>query len=233
MQRQFTRFPLVLPLQHRVPGHPLSGAAVGWTHNLSGGGACLELAEPLQPQLSLGLRLQTSGGPIEAEARVVWTRNPRPAEGGSLHGIAFTQLAPDHLEVLRRLLLSLQPWRRTQVRFPVDLAVICQPQRPPGPLYSSRVSDISRGGLALRLPEVLLPFTALDVTLPTPAGRLSLAGEIAWVDRPEGRRRGRLIRHGMRFARLDWSTALVLARLLAEALNSPQLSSPEVRTTPR
>ena len=196
-------------------------------------GACLELAEPLRPQLSLGLRLRTPAGPIETEARVVWTRSPQPAEGGSLYGIAFTQLAPDHIEVLRRLLLSLQPWRRTQVRFPVDLAVICQPQRPPGPLYSSRVSDVSRGGLALCLPEVLLPFTALEVALPTPAGPLSLAGEIAWVDRPEGRKRARLIRHGMRFARLDWPTALVLPLLLAEPPNSLLLSPPGVRTMPR
>lgn len=232
LHRRFTRFPLVLPLQHRVPGHPLARIEVGWTHDMSGGGACLELAEPLRSHLSLALQLHTPGGPIAAEARVLWTRAPLPAKGGILHGLAFTQLAPDQLEALRCLLLSLQPWRRTQMRLPVDLAVSCQPRRPPKPVHSGHASDLSRGGLSLHLPEALLPFTALEVTLPTPTGRLPLDGEIAWVQPPEGRRWGRPIRHGMRFAHLEWPTALALARLVAGPSNSSQHSSPGGRPTP-
>lgn len=215
LQRRFARFPLVLPLQHRVPDYPLAGVAVGWTHNLSGGGACLELAGPLRPQASVDLQLHTPDGLIAAEARVLWSRIPPPAEGGILHGIAFTQLAPDQLEALRRLLLSLRPWWHTRGRLPVDLAVTCQVTHPPGPSLPGRVRNFSRGGLLLRLPVALLPFTDLEVSVPTRMGSLTLASSIAWVE-PQQRRKSRtVIQHGIRFTRLDWPTSLALARLLA------------------
>jgi hypothetical protein len=231
LQRRFTRFPLELPLQYQVPGHPISGVAVGWTHNLGGGGACVELAEPLQRHVSFGLQLHIPGGQITEEAQVLWARTLPPAEGGILHGIAFTHSTPDQIEALHRLLLSLQMWRRTRVRFPINLAVSCQLQRPPGPLRWGRASDLSRGGLSLHHPEVLLPGTALDITVPTPNGRLKLGGKIAWVEPLEERRPGELIRHGVRFPHLEWSTALLLARLLTESRESPQWLPPKVSAT--
>jgi hypothetical protein len=215
LHRRFARFPLVLPLQHRVPDRPHAEAAVGWTHNVSGGGACLELAGPLRPSASLGLQLHTPDGPIAAEARVLWTRSRLPAEGGILHGIAFTQLAPDQLETLRRLLLSLRPWWHTRGRLPVNLAVTCHVTHPPGPSLPGRVGNFSRGGLLLRLPVALLPFMDLEVILPTPTGSLRLTSTIAWVEPQEKRKSRTAIQHGVRFTHLDWPTSLSLARLLA------------------
>jgi len=41
MPSKFPRYPIQLPLLHRVIGPPATGAGMGWTRNLSEGGACL------------------------------------------------------------------------------------------------------------------------------------------------------------------------------------------------
>ena len=231
--RRFTRFSVGLPIRHRVTGHPPAGVPVGWTVNLGGGGICVECADRLLPQASLGLCLHTERGPMNAEARVVWHRDPLPTGGGNLHGLAFTDLRQEQLEILRSQLLSFRPWRHTRGRLPVDAAVTCQPRRPPGPLLWGRLSDLSRGGLLLHLPEVLPPFTDVEVTLPTPGGAVPLAGTIAWVESRERRKPGRTIRHGVRFVALNWSTALALARFLTEVSDGPHPPSSRVSTVPQ
>jgi len=177
----------------------------------------------MRPEVSLRLRIRTDRGAIDVEARVVWSGGPSPAGGGILYGLAFTNLAPDKLETLRNLLLSLRPWRHTRGRVPVDLAVTCQPTRPPGLSLRGRVGSLSRGGLSLRLSEALPALTGLEVTLPTPAGSLTLASTIAWVEPREKRKYRTAVQHGVRFTALDWPTALALARFLTEPLESPHL----------
>jgi hypothetical protein len=231
--RRFTRFSVGLPIRHRVTDPPPAGGPVGWTVNLGGGGICVECADHLRPQASLGLWLHTERGPMNAEARVVWHRDPLPTGGGNLHGLAFTDLPQEQLEILRSQLLSFRPWRHTRGRLPVHVTVTCQPRRPPGPLLWGRLSDLSRGGLLLHLPEVLPPFTDVEVTLPTPPGVVLLAGTIAWVESRERRKSGRSIRHGVRFVALDWSTALALARFLTEPTDGPHPSSSRVSTAPQ
>ena len=68
----------------------------------------------------------------------------------------------------------------------------------------------------LRLPRVLPPETALDLTLDTSEGALTAEGAIVWVVPPVGRTPGGPIRHGLRFTAIEWSTLLALARVLAE-----------------
>jgi len=99
------RYPMRLPFLHKPQAPAPIRAGVGWTRDLSEGGACVELAETLQPQMPLCIRLQTDQGPIEAEAQVVWTGEFYPGRGGVLHGIAFTHLAPSQLRALAGLLL--------------------------------------------------------------------------------------------------------------------------------
>ena len=104
-QRRSPRHDIVLPLLHRATPAALR-VGVGWTRNLSEGGACLELTVRLPPQAPLWVHLQTDRGTIEAKAQVAWTGAPDSARGSVLHGVAFTQMSPAQRRVLRDMLLS-------------------------------------------------------------------------------------------------------------------------------
>lgn len=217
VQRRSPRYPIQLPLLYRPKLPTLSNnVGAGWTRDLSESGACIELAERLQPLGFLNVRLRTDRGPIQAEAQVVWAGEPTPPSGGIPHGLAFTRIAPDQSQALRDLLLPLSMVPHAGVRMPVDLPIQCQPTSPPGAMLQGRTGDMSRGGLLLFLPEALSPGTALEATLQTATGPLSVTGVIVWAEPPERRRYGRSIRHGMQFTTLDWSISLYLGLLLAE-----------------
>lgn len=224
VQRQFSRYLIQLPLLHRPLARTPAGAGVGWTRNLSEGGACVDLAECFRPQIPLRLRLQTDRGAIEVEGRVAWTGDPLPTGGVIPHGVAFTLVGRDQLPALRDLLLSKGEVRHAGVRLPLELAVTCRAKGQEGSPLQGRTGDISRGGLLLRLPEVVPPGTALEVTLHAPQEPLSLEGAVVWVAPPENRRPGQLIQHGLRFTALGWSLSLSLGYLLAEPLHDPYAS---------
>jgi hypothetical protein len=217
LRRQFQRYLIQLPILHKaeVPGSTRAG--VGWTRNMSEGGACVELGERLRPPMSLRLLLRTDRGSVEVEGQVVWAGEPGLVGGGILHGVAFTQIAPDQLQALRDLLLSRGQVRHDGVRLPLELSVTCQPRTQAGPPLQGLTGDISRGGLLLLLPQVLPPGSILDITLHTPNGPLTLEGAVAWVESPGGRALGPPFRHGLHFTALGWSTSLSLGLLLAEA----------------
>ncbi|MEK6716642.1 MAG: hypothetical protein AAB253_06100 [candidate division NC10 bacterium] len=59
VQRRFIRYTIVLPILHTMNGSAPARSGVGWTCNLSEGGACLELAERLKPSTPLSLLLRT------------------------------------------------------------------------------------------------------------------------------------------------------------------------------
>ncbi len=65
------RHPIQLPLLYRSKGPAPTRAGVGWTRNLSEGGACVELAESLHLSTPLQVLFQTDRSSIEVEARVV------------------------------------------------------------------------------------------------------------------------------------------------------------------
>jgi len=207
------RYPMRLPFLHKPQAPAPVRAGVGWTRDLSERGACVELAEALQPQIPLCIRLQTDQGPIEAEAQVVWTGEFYPGRGGVLHGIAFTHLAPSQLRALAGLLLFKGDMREAGVRMPVDLPVTCLPKGPAA-TYQGRTGNVSRGGLMLRLPERLPHRTELEVILHMSTGPVKAEGVIAWAGSPEGREPGAPIPHGFRFTSLNWSSSLALGLLL-------------------
>ena len=214
--RQFPRYPIQLPVLYKPKAPTASKVGAGWTRELSEGGACIELAERLRPQVSLAMRLRTDRGPIEVEAEVVWVGEPTPPSGAIPHGVVFTQVSPEQAQALRDLLLPLSMAPHAGVRLPVTLPVTCQPTSPNGPPLRGVTEDMSRGGLLLCLPEALPPGTSLEITFHTATAPLRVRGEIAWVEPPERRRSGAPIRHGVRFSTLDWTVSLHLGLLLAE-----------------
>jgi hypothetical protein len=216
-RRRFGRYVIVLPLLHRPSGIAPSGVEVGWSRNLSEGGACVELNERLRLQAALSVRLQTDRGAIDAEALVIWASDAALAGGGVRHGLAFAQISPDHRQTLRDLLLAEGEMRQAGVRLPLELPVTCRPKGHALPPIRGRTGNMSRGGLLLNLPQVVPPETVLELTLHTPQGPVTAEGAIVWVEPEEQWIPGKPIRHGLRFTVLGWSTSLSLGLFLLEA----------------
>ena len=204
-QQQFPRYPFQLPLLHTVLSHPAGRTGMGWTRNLSEGGACVEVAEGVPTDATLRLRLQTERGAIEAEAKVVWAAAPDSDRGVVPHGVAFTRMPPDQQQILRELFLTEAKARHTGVRIPSDLLVAYQAQDHAGPPRWGLMENVSRGGLLLSLPQLLRPGTRLKVTWQIASERLTAEGTIVWVELREERAPGEPIRHGFRFIALGCS----------------------------
>ena len=213
--RRFPRYAIQLPLFFRT-GAAQQKAGVGWTRDISEGGARLELAERLPSRTPLQLIVRTDEGAIELEAEVVWVREAGVGEGGALHGVGFIQIPPGELEALRALIHAKGQVRQAGVRLPLELPVTCRRKGRGGLPVGGVTGNISRGGILLCLPEVLPADTVLEITLHTPKGPLTAWGARVWVDPPERRTPGELIRQGIQFLALDGSTTLSLGLCLAE-----------------
>ena len=218
MKRRFPRYRICLPLLHRPKAPSALNVGVGWSRDLSEGGACVELAERLRPHRPVRIQIQTDAGPIQAEARVVWRQDPVPTEGGSLHGVAFTHIAREQLQALRDVIYRKGERGDAGIRLPLEVTVTCQPQGQTEPPVEGQTGDVGRGGISLRLPTALPPGTSLDLTLHTPHGPLTAQGVVVWVAPPERRPSDGPVPHGLRFTELGWSTMLSLGLLLADPL---------------
>ncbi len=223
--RRFPRYPFQLPFLYRV--HPVQAntsprVGVGWTRQLSEGGAGVELGEPLAPGWSLTLQVQTAQGPRELQAQVVWTEKPLEAGGGILHGLVFTAADAKLLHALRDLFQVLNVFQglsgtsRAGIRLPIATPAIWQAMYPPGALLQGRTGNISREGLLLLLAEVMAPGTVLAVTLESPHGPISLEGVVVWREAWARAALEEFVRHGVQLTTRDWATALALGRLVVE-----------------
>ncbi len=210
------RPPSALPSAPERQDSAGAGSGVGRNPNVSPGRAGGEVPEPVEPQVSLQVRLQPDEGGVEVMGRVIWGEELPPEEGGICHGVAFTHLVPEQREALREVLRSLTPERRARHRLPLDLPVTCWPEGTSREPLCGRTGDLSRGGLLLRLPRVVAPGTALEVSLHAPTGPLQVRGMIVWAEPPGGHTPNDPIRHGFRFTAVDWPTSLVLGRLAVE-----------------
>jgi hypothetical protein len=215
-RRHGRRYPIQLPLAHTPSAFRAARGGIGWTRNLSEQGACVELAERLQSPMPFLLCFQTDRGVIDVEAEMAWCGHSPQSEGGILHGLTFTRFNPDQRRDLQALFLSKGLMRPTKVRLPFEVTVTCHSQGRAGMPLRGRTRDISRGGLLLRLGQVVPPGTALELTLHTPAWPVTVGATVVWVAPPEGRTPGGPIRHGMRFTALGWTAALALARFLLD-----------------
>lgn len=221
-RRQFRRYPIQLPLVHKSknPGAPVTG--IGWTRDLSEGGACVELDRRLSAPTPLQVRLQTDRGAIDVEVQVVWELETQegdvgPGKEGVLHGVAFSRLTSEQLQAVRDLIQSQRQERRASVRLPLELAVTCQPKGPAVPrMVWGHTEDMSRGGLLLRLSQDVPPGTVLELTLHRAGGPVKAEGEVVWVEPPEKRVSGEPVRHGLRFTGLGVSAMMSLGLLLME-----------------
>jgi len=221
-QRRHLRHTLQLPLLHRERTGDNTPVGVGWTRNISESGACLELAELLEAGTPLRLRLRTDRGFVEADAEVTWSREQQtlwareggPQAGGVLHGASFTRIMPEHPEGFREWLEARKDGRAGGIRLPADLSVLCYRRHGPvGPL-SGRTRDINRKGALLLLQEALHVGTALDIMLQPEDGSFAVQAVVAWVGPTDARLPGSLIRHGVRFPTLSWSSSLSLGLAL-------------------
>jgi len=216
-KRRFARYDLRLPVLYKRLGSGRGKAGVGWTRNLSLGGVSLDLDERLEPKTVLGVLFQTEHGAIEVEAEVVWTASAPGLDGGTPHGLEFTQLGPRQTEAMERLLAELRPTARSGHRLALDIPVTVIPRDRPGEVIAGRTGNASRGGALLLLPQALSAGTLVTVRLQTSHEPLRLDAAVVWVDPPEKRQPGEAIRHGVQFVSLDWSRSLALGLLLTGA----------------
>jgi hypothetical protein len=206
---------------YRVPGAHTAHLEAGWTRDVSEGGIGLELPERLRTDTTLELRVRTTRGSVRAEGQVLWVGLPTSSTGGTPHGLAFRGVHPSDVETLQTLVAALQMMSHAGSRLPLDLAVSCQPSGAPELPLSGRTLNVSRGGLALRLPAIVSPRTQVRLTLHTARQPLAVEGVVAWVE-PESRRQpGVLVPHGVQFTALDWSLALTLGAILVDQEEKP------------
>lgn len=217
-QRRFPRYTIVLPFLYEADASGSTSTGVGWTSNLSEGGACLELNEQLALATLLLLVLRTAEEEIELKAQVVWSAPVGGTERGFFHGVNFVAVPPDARRALRELLRTKGQVRNAGVRLPMELTVLCRRKGEPGESMRGRTGDISRAGMLLRLPRAIAAGTALEVTMQTSQGPLTAEGIVVWVRAAEGPAAGALIRHGFKFTNLSWTSELALGHLLAGRL---------------
>ena len=105
-KRQVFRSEIRLPVlcRRKAPG-PIK-AGVGWTHNLSDEGACLELSDRLEESSAIQLLFQTDHGGFAVGAVVIWAAALRQRGEGILHGVNFPDLTLDQRQALHELVHS-------------------------------------------------------------------------------------------------------------------------------
>lgn len=215
-QRRHPRHPLILSILFKSKEPAPVKVGVGWTRNVSDGGACLELAERFPLATPLSVILQTDQGSLGVEGKVAWVGGPTAGEGGVLHGVAFQEVTHEQLGALWKLVARKGQARQAAVRVPAKLAVLCRPKREAAPPLQGETGDISREGLLVYLPQVLPSMTPVEIILPTRRDPLTVEARVVWVESPEARLPGQPVRHGLRFTNLSWAHELTLGLLLAE-----------------
>jgi PilZ domain-containing protein len=85
--RRFARFPVSVPVVVRTEQPPGQDIA-GMVRNVSVGGLIAEFPQEISSATPVRLLLRTRRGPLEVEARVVWSA---ATKSKVRHGFAFTQ----------------------------------------------------------------------------------------------------------------------------------------------
>jgi len=207
----FTRYVINLPFRYRRAAETAYHPEIGWTRDLSGRGAWVELPEAVAPSSRLDIALRTPQGDLRLGGHVVWVC-PEPHERPYLHRLAFACVMPEQRDRLRALLARAEP--QGAGRLYCALAATCQRKGVACAALPCETRDVSDGGLALRLPERVPPGTQLRVSVPTACGRVTADAQVVWAEQAGPRPRGAPYRHGLRFLRLDPSSELPLRALL-------------------
>jgi hypothetical protein len=213
--QRFPRYQIQLPVLQKASANA-TRVEVGWTRDLSVSGACLQLPARLPASAVIWLRLQTDRGPIELEARVVWTCENAGSRKGALHGIAFVGSTTVQCQALRDMLATRERTSDSSLRLPLDVPVTCHPEQGAEPPLHGRTVDFSRRGVLLLLDRPMPAGASLNVVLHTPWGSLTAEGVVVWANRPGGDPPSTAVQHGLRLTSLSWSTPLVLGLELAD-----------------
>ncbi|MFQ5839423.1 MAG: PilZ domain-containing protein [Candidatus Methylomirabilales bacterium] len=196
MRQRFPRHPIQVPvLYRRLDLEDPAGADIGWSMDLSEGGARLDLRALVRVGSRLGLVLFTHPEAVEAEARVIWTR--KQDYDAVHHGVEFLYLPSTHFTALLKAFPQEHSVRQRAIRLPITLPAQCRAPCEGLPPLRGWTGDISRTGVLLFLPRQLPLNTEAEVTLEDARGKLRLPGRVRWVD---GSRNGMgPIRHGIEF----------------------------------
>jgi hypothetical protein len=214
--RRVERHAVQFPIRCVPASTGLAPSQAGWTRNLSEAGAALELNERLPVATRLQVWLFTERGSLIVEGQVVWESPASEEAGGVLHGVAFTTLAAEQVEGLRRLASPEKEGRRAGPRLVLQRPITCQLQGEHAETVTGEIENVSRGGLLLRLALALSPGSSVAFSLSSPQGAITGTGEIDWVDPPAETAPGGPIRHGIRFTAMGWAHAWALALLVTD-----------------
>jgi len=214
--RRVERHAVQCPVRYIPANAEAALSQAGWTQNLSEAGAALELNERLPLATRLQMWLFSDRGSFSVEGQVVWEASASAGSGGVLHGVAFTSLAAEQVEGIRRLVSPEGEARRAGPRLALQHPITCQLQGEQVMTVTGETENVSRGGLLLRLALTLSSGTPIEFSLSTPQGALNGAGEINWVGPPGARVAGEAIRHGIHFTAMGWAHAWALALLLTD-----------------
>jgi hypothetical protein len=161
--------------------------------------------------------LRTDQGGFLVDGQVVWSGESATPEV-VLHGVKFTEVTLEQHRALQDLIARKGELLPVAVRVPVKLTVLCRRKGDAGPAIPGRTGNVSRGGLLLRIPQVLPPGTILDIILQASGEALRLQGSVVWVESQTPQVPGEPIRHGLQFTQISQTTTMTLARILAQAL---------------
>lgn len=212
MGEHFTRCAIDLPFHYRESTEVAYRPGVGWTRDLSGGGAWVELPERVAPPTVLEVGLHALGEPLLLAAQVVWGC-PEPHARSRLHGLRFIRITPAQR---RRLGVLITHQKSREVgRLYCSLAATCQSKASAGVPLPCETRDLSIGGVSLRLPALAPPGTHLQVKILTAFGAVTADAQVVWVEPPDARPRNAPCRHGLQFLRLELASELPLKALLA------------------
>lgn len=218
--RKHRRHPVVLSIVYQRTDAEETWRGVGWTRNLSEGGACLELGEALPQGATLRVALQADQSRLWMDAEVVWAGRAGEVTDGIPHGIAFVQVTGEQAKALGGLVGRLGRLRGVAVRVPLRCPVACRVAGESIPPLQGQTGDISRRGLSVSLPGRLPEASEIEVTLPTREGPLTVRATVVWVD-PAGGKPDEGVHHGLEFGRLNWEDEVSLGLLVAEGGEDP------------
>jgi CheY-like chemotaxis protein len=195
--RAFLRYLVQLPLYYQRGRPSRQGVGVGWTRNLSEGGACIELAEPFDVSAEIQLGLQTYLGGVRLQCQVVW-RDMADASGRVLHGVKFLNLSAGCRLVLQQMLRVSSAQPHSLLRRACEVPLVCTVRGSRGRSWDGRTGNIGPHGLLAHLPEDLPVGTDVDLTCNPPHdGPVRLGGRIAWVEGRDATTRRATTRHGI------------------------------------
>jgi len=218
--RKHPRHPVVLSIVYQRTDSDGTGRGVGWTRNLSEGGACLELGEALPQGTALRVALQADQRRLWMDAEVVWAGRAGEVTDGVPHGIAFVQVTGEQAKALGGLVTRLGRLRDVAVRVPLHRPVACRVAGDSIPPLQGQTGEISRSGLSVSLPGRLPEASEVEVTLPTIEGPLRVRAKVVWVA-PAGGNPGEGVHHGLEFRGLNWEDEVSLGLLVAEDGEDP------------